>query len=308
LVWLSAIVGLILLLGGAEMFLRGAVHLSLLLQVPVVVIGVTVAAYGALAPEVGLSTTAAVAGEGTLAMAAVLGANVVSLALVVGVAALRGVADVSRELVRREVPGLLALSAAVPLALHDGVIGRIDGLAMVAIGVSYTLLVLRDAIDGRVQDDRAAARAPTDDFVVDLAVTVVGGAMVVGGAWFVAQGAIGVADALGTSARVIAATAVALALRSHDLLSALLSTESPSGVVGNALSTTLLSVSMGLGLAAMLEPIVLVDHNLWREVAAAGVMSALWLPLVLRGGALSRLEGGLLIAAWLGYVAQALFT
>ena len=66
-VWLSAIVGLILLLGGAEMFLRGAVHLSLLLQVPVVVIGVTVAAYGALAPEVGLSTTAAVAGEGTLA-------------------------------------------------------------------------------------------------------------------------------------------------------------------------------------------------------------------------------------------------
>lgn len=307
-VWLSAILGLVLLLGGAEMLLRGSVRLALLLRVPIVVTGVTVAAYGALAPEVALSASAAVAGEGTLAVAAVLGANVVSLALVIGVAAVRGVADVSRELVRREVPTLIALNAAVPITLYDGVVGRIDGLALLAIGFTYTLVVLRDAIDGRSDDDTTPARAPASDFMVDLALAVVGAAVVVGGAWFTSQGAIGVADALGVTARVIAATAVALVLRLQDLMAAAFATGEPSGVVGNALSTTLLSVSLGLGLAALLEPIVLVDVNLWREVAAAGVVSALWLPLVLRGGALTRLEGLLLIAVWVGYVAQALLT
>lgn len=303
-VWLSAGLGLALLLGGTELLLRGAVRVAVLLHVPWVVIGVTVAAYAGLLPEVAFSANAAVSEEGSIALSALMGANLASLALVVGLAALRGVADVSRELIRREIPALVGLHVLLAAALLDGVIGRIDGLVLLAVGGMYTILLLRDAVDGRRDDDdgvepRSRGR---DDLVVELALVVVGVAMVLGGSWFAVDGVIGVADALGVPARLAGIVVIGVGLRAQDAVAALLAPAEPSGVVGAAISASLLTAGVGTGLVAVVQPIAPADPHVWRDVAAAGVLASLWIPLVLRGGSLTRLEGALLVAGFLGYL------
>jgi len=136
-------VGLVLLLGGAEVMIRGATRLAVATGLSPLVVGLTVVAFGTSAPELAVSVDAALSGAPAIAVGNVVGSNIVNVLLILGLSALVAPLLVARQLIRLDVPLMLAASVLVMLLAHDGRIGRIEGGALVLMAVAYTAFVVR---------------------------------------------------------------------------------------------------------------------------------------------------------------------
>jgi cation:H+ antiporter len=210
---------------------------------------------------------------------------------------------VGRELMRREVPAVLLLQLLIPVLLYNGVLSRIDGLILVFVGIAYNVLLIRDAMAGRrvLSEDEEVEEG--GDYVTNGALMAVGMALLLGGAELFVDGAVELAQVMGLDKRTIGLTVVALGTSAPEVITAVVSAYrgEVEMAVGNSLGSNILNVSMALGLTAMIEPIVLVDPAAWKDMAVAVLVTAMLVPVILRGRALSRTEGGLFVGAYLTY-------
>jgi cation:H+ antiporter len=141
------------------------------------------------------------------------------------------------------------------------------------------------------------------DYVTNGALMAVGMALLLGGAELFVDGAVELAQVMGLDKRTIGLTVVALGTSAPEVITAVVSAYrgEVEMAVGNSLGSNILNVSMALGLTAMIEPIVLVDPAAWKDMAVAVLVTAMLVPVILRGRALSRTEGGLFVGAYLTY-------
>ena len=131
--------GLVLLAIGAEGLVRGSTSIALRLGVSPLVIGLTVVAFGTSSPELFVSVEAAYHGNSGIVLGNVVGSNISNIALILGVSALARPMRVRSELIRREMPLMIAVTLLLCLLLIDGVLSRVDGLILVAGAVAYTV-------------------------------------------------------------------------------------------------------------------------------------------------------------------------
>jgi cation:H+ antiporter len=298
------LIGLVLLVVGAEMLVRGGGQLALALRVPALVVGLTIVAFGTSAPELLVSVTAAMNASTEMALGNVNGSNLANIALVLGLAAMVNPLVVERTLMRRDVPSCLALQLMVPALCYDGILSRGDGFILLGGGVVYNVWLLYEALRGRapVLDDELDLdddSSPAKHF----AMLLVGIVVLVGGAVLFVDGAEGVAKAFELSDRFIGLTVVALGTSAPEIATAVASARRGDTdlAVGNSLGSNLLNIAMVLGLTSIISPIVIHDTGAFRDMAAAVVVTALLIPFVLKGR-VTRLEGGLMAAAYLGYM------
>ncbi|HSW46777.1 MAG TPA: sodium:calcium antiporter, partial [Phycisphaerae bacterium] len=124
------VVGLVALVAGAELFVRGASRLARLLDVSPLVIGLTVVAYGTSSPEAAVSANAALSGAADIALGNVVGSNIFNVLFILGLSALVTPLAISRQLIRWDVPIMIGVSLLLlPLSL-DGRLSRTEGLAL----------------------------------------------------------------------------------------------------------------------------------------------------------------------------------
>ncbi len=297
--------GLALLYFGAEWLVRGASALGVKAGLSALVIGLTVVAFGTSAPELMVSVESALMGKGDIAVGNVVGSNIANIALILGIAAMIRPLQVNTQVVRREVPLVIAASVLLCALLWDGTLGRIDGAIMFVLLVAYTGLSLYDArretnpaIEQEYADVARGGTRPAWQYAglaaIGLAVLLVGADLLVGGAIRVAA-VFGVPEvivgltivAIGTSLPELATSAIASYRREGDI------------AVGNVLGSNLFNILGILGIAAMVMPltaggITLVDLGMMVAITVVII------PLVMTRLVISRLEGGLLV---LGYVA-----
>lgn len=299
--FLYLLIGLVLLIGGAELLVRGGGALALAFRVPVIVVGLTVVALGTSMPEIMVSITAATQASPDMALGNVMGSNIANIALVLGLAALVAPVDVPRGLMRREVPTVLLLQLMVPLLLVDEVLSRADGLLLIFSGVAYNVLLIRDAMSGRraVDDDEISADGGK---ATNFLLFIVGLGILLGGADLFVHGAVGVAAFLGMDERMIGLTVVALGTSAPEAITAMVSARQGQAdmAIGNSLGSNILNISMALGLTAVIHPIALTSLDAWKDMGIALAVAFLLLMIVLRGKPLTRLEGGIMTG---GYVA-----
>lgn len=293
-----------MLLGGSELLVRGGGRIALALRVPVIVVALTIVAFGTSMPEIMVSVTAAVDGSPVMALSNVIGSNIANIALVLGAASLVSPIAVGRELLRREVPALILLQIAVPAVAWDGQIGRLDGALLLSMGAFYNLLLVRDAIGGRRELSEDEEVEGGGDLLTNVTFLVVGVALLAGGAQFFVEGAKEFAVVLGVTERVIALTVVALGTSAPEVVTAMMASfrDENDMAVGNSLGSNILNVALALGVAAMIEPIVLRDPGVWQDMLVAFVVTLLLVPMILRGRHVSRSEGGLLVTSYCIYV------
>lgn len=136
-------VGLVLLTLGAELLVRGAVALARTVGLPSLIIGLTVVAYGTSAPEFAVSLKAGLGGQADIALGNVVGSNTVNVLFILGISALVAPLAVSAQLVRLDVPVMIGASVLAWVVAADGMVGRWEGLALVAGIVAYTALLVR---------------------------------------------------------------------------------------------------------------------------------------------------------------------
>jgi len=179
----SFVLGLAMLLGGAELLVRGAGRLALALRVPVMVVALTVVAFGTSMPEIVVSVTAALEGNPDVALGNVNGSNIANIALVLGTCAVVSPLAVGRELMRREVPVLLGMQTTLLILAWDAEISRIEGVTLLLMGVAYNAWLVRDALAGRaaVDLDEVEDLPTQSDPLTNLALIAAGLALLVGG-------------------------------------------------------------------------------------------------------------------------------
>lgn len=306
----AIVIGLLILVWGADRFVLGAAALARSLGVPPLLIGLTVVGFGTSAPEILVATMAALEGSPGIAIGNALGSNIANIALILGVTALFSPLTVQSDMLRREYPILLAVSAGAFVLLADGHLGRVDGLALLAGLVLSMLLLVSIGLHRRDHDPLAeemeaeipsglTALAASGWFLVGLVALIISSRLLV---W----GAIEVAVTLGISDLVIGLTIVAVGTSLPELAAAVMSAVKNEHdlAIGNVVGSNIWNLLAVLGIPGLLAPGVIPPEVVNRDML---VMLALTLALFVMGrsnhthGTINRLEGGLLLSCFIAY-------
>ncbi|MFH1330571.1 MAG: calcium/sodium antiporter [Actinomycetota bacterium] len=307
------IAGFALLVGGAEVLVRGASHLAGALGISPLVVGLTVVAFATSAPEAAITLQAVFAGRADLAVGNVVGSNIFNLLLVLGVSALAVPLVVTQRLVRLEVPLLVGAGALLLGLSLDGGLGRLDGAILFAGMTAYTIYAVRRsrqedaAVAAEYEREYGAGNRPARRFAGDLALVALGlGALVLGARWLV-DGAVAVATALGVSDLVIGLTIVAAGTGLPEVATSLLAALRGERdiAVGNVVGSSLFNLLAVLGVGGLLAPqtIAVAPAVLRFDLPVMLGVSFASLPIFFTGHRISRSEGALLLAAYAAYAA-----
>ena len=252
---LFLVIGFVLLVKGADFFVDGAAALAKLFNIPTMVIGLTVIAFGTSAPELAVSLSAALAGSNAIAMGNVVGSNMMNFFLILGISAVITAIPASRRILKRDY--LISLVAAVSV-LAAGVIGmklgRLDGLIFLAALVLYMIMLLKDAKSNPAPEQDIKTLPP----VKCVLYIVLGLEAVVGGGELVVKGAKELALALGMTETFVALTVVAFGTSLPELVTSVIAAKKGQTdiALGNILGSNIFNLWMILGVSAAVHPIV----------------------------------------------------
>lgn len=302
---LSLVAGVALLYFGGEALVGGAARLALRTGLPPLAVGLTVVAFGTSSPELAVSVQAALDGLGDVALGNVIGSNICNVALILGIAALIRPLSVHLQVIKIDVPIMIAVSALLWLVLRDAAISRLEGALLFAGIIVYTWMNLRQAAREPVGDIDLGPGTHQGGSLGRDALWIVGGlaALVLGARWFVA-GAIEVAAAAGLSQAFIALTVVAVGTSLPELTTSVLAAlrGEQDIAVGNVVGSNVFNILGILGASALVRPLAAVGVGNFDLLVMIGV-ALLALPLLMTGSRLSRAEGAVLLACYAAYVA-----
>jgi cation:H+ antiporter len=301
--------GLALLVVGGELLVRGATRLAAALGVSPLVIGLTVVAFGTSAPELAVSLLAALRGQAGLAVGNVVGSNIFNVLAILGVSALLTPLVVAVQLVRIEVPLMIAASLAVPLLAADGAVSRLDGLLLFGAGVTYTVLAIRSSRAEANAGEGAAA--PGGGVMGSLGLVVCGLVLLVLGArWLVAAASVA-AQALGVSDLVVGLTVVAAGTSLPEAAASIAAALRGQRdiAVGNVVGSNLFNILVVLGGAALVAPggVPMPVEAMRLDIPVMIAVAIACLPIFASGGHIDRWEGALFLACYGGYTAALVF-
>jgi cation:H+ antiporter len=267
--------------------------------------------FGTSAPELVVSAFAAAGGEPELALGNALGSNVANVGLILGVTAVVTPVLVHKGILRKELPVLLAITVLLGVLLFDKDLSRVDSIALVAILVALIVWSIyqarRSPRDQLALDVEAEAVAHSLSRRAAWAWLVVGLVLLVIASRVLVWGAVGIATELGWSDLVIGLTVVALGTSAPELASSIAAARKGENdlALGNVIGSNLFNTLGVVGLAGLIAPAAVSRELLTRDIpvtllfTAALVVFAVW---PLGRGRISRIEGGLLIVAYVGYM------
>ncbi|MGM0982658.1 MAG: calcium/sodium antiporter [Pseudomonadota bacterium] len=296
------VVGLVLLIVGAEGLVRGASRLAARLGISSLIVGLTVVAFGTSSPELAVSLKAAIDGQAGLAMGNVVGSNIFNVLFILGLSALIVPLAVAQQLVRFDIPLMIVLSGLVLLMSLDGAIGRFDGLVLVTGLAAYTTFLLRQG-KRVVSPESTATTSPP--WAIDLLLVGGGlGLLVLGSRWFV-EGAVVFAAYLGVSDQVIGLTIIAAGTSLPEVVTSLIAALRGERdiAVGNVVGSNVFNILGVLGLTGLLAPtgIVLSTAMIGFDLPVMIAVALACLPICFTGGQISRWEGGVFFGYYLAY-------
>jgi cation:H+ antiporter len=300
-------VALALLFFGAEWLVRGSASLALRLGLTPLVIGLTVVAYGTSMPELVVSTKAALQGQGDIAVGNVVGSNILNICIILGLSALVHPLRVKMQLIRLDTPIMIAVSVLLVALLADSRLDRFEAALFLFGIVAYTVFNLRLArkeVNAEVKAEFAQSIPPRHGKVwLDLLLIGGGLAVLVLGSRVLVSNSIGLAKLLGVSEAVIGLTIVAAGTSMPELATSIIAAwrKQPDIAIGNVIGSNMYNILAILGLSGLLSPLHAPGIKMFDLYMMLGTAVVL-LPLMWSRFVVTRWEGGLLAAAYCGYV------
>ena len=315
----AVIVGLVLLIWSADRFVDGASATARHAGLPTLLIGMLVIGFGTSAPEMVVSALASLDGNPGLALGNAYGSNITNIALILGLTAVISPIAVHSSVLRRELPVLTVITLVSGYQLLDGQVDTGDAVVLLAAffglmgwSVYQGMRGKGDPLGGEVETELDSQPMPLGKalfwLVLGLVLLVVSSRLLVWGAVTIAE-SLGVSDliigltvvAVGTSLPELASSLAAIRKNEHDL------------ALGNVLGSNLFNTLAVVGIAGTISTVTTEPAVLYRDWT---VMAALTVVLFLFGygfrgagtGRINRLEGGVLLAAYLGYTGYLIST
>lgn len=326
------VLGIAILYWGAEWLIRGSAGLARAMGVKPLVIGLTVVAYGTSAPELAVATKTALAHSQPIALGTVIGSCAANISLILGLTALIKPPTVDSRIIRREVPVLVGSAIAVPLLLRDGVLSRLEGGLLVLCAVVFTIVTLsvsaRLDLDTEEDEEPPSSSAsmtraqtaeesgvaiggkgrPKASHFSAIIMSTLGLALLLAGSYLFVRGGRGIAAEAGMSERMLGLTIISIGCALPELIGSLVAASRGQSAlaIGSVIGSNLLNVFLVLGVTAYLSPIHLGERM--HIVDLVGLVGITLLGvLTLRGSRkITRLEGGILVAAYVAFIVCAI--
>jgi cation:H+ antiporter len=305
--WLWIIASLVLLYFGAEGLVRGSASLALRFGLTPLVVGLTVVAMGTSMPEVMVSVKATLAGRGDLAVGNVVGSNLFNIGVILGLTALLSPMKVQFQLIKIDLPIMVAVSLAMVAILWDGSVGRVEGAALFGGLIIYivgNIWLARRTATKEVENEFAEGVPARSGSVFLDGLFILGGlGILVIGARLLTDNSVALARSFGVTEAVIGLTIVAAGTSVPELAASIVAAmkKEPDIALGNVIGSNIFNILGILGIASMVAPLTAPDisrFDLWTMVAIAAAL----IPILWTGLRVTRTEGAMLFAAYCGYV------
>lgn len=313
------VIGLTVLLLGGEFFTRGAAQIAGLFGLPPILIGLTVVAFGTSAPELAVSLSAAFQGSADLAAANVVGSNIFNVLFVLGLSALIFPLSIDSMIIKREVPLLIFCTLLVYVFSEDGKISQLEGCYLF-LGILGYLAWLVAEVRLKRREDRELQREAESEFrgagsqvfapglknILRASFFLVSGlAMILGGAHFLVESAVKIAQHLGVSEAVIGATIVAVGTSLPEAVTSVVATLKGERdlAIGNVIGSNLFNLMAILGLSASVLPkgLKVAESLMAIDFPVLIVTTLLCAPFFATKMQLSRSEGFFFLSGYVAY-------
>ncbi len=296
------VVGVALVLWGADRLTDGATALAQRMNVPQIVIGLTVVAMGTSMPEFFVSMVSAIKGTPDLAVGNVVGSNIFNTMFIVGISAAVAPMAISRSAVRKDIPFAVVATLMLSVMCMDGNISRTDAGILFALFIVFMVYTLRLARKGAV--DVEEKKKEDLSVVMSSVFIIVGLACLIGGSNLFVNGASAIAKALNVSDAVIGLTVVAMGTSLPELATSVVAARKGRSAMamGNVIGSNVFNILMILGVTGMITPMQIEGITMTDMGVMLVGMVLVWMFSYTKYK-VARWEGFVLAAMFVGYMA-----
>ena len=299
-----AVVGFVVLIKCADFFVDGASSLAKNLKIPTVVIGLTIVAFGTSAPELAISFSSHISGNTDMMFGNVMGSNVANILLILGLAVLIKPFNIAGDVVKKELPLLLLITAGVSVLFLNGhALSRPDGIIMLllfTIFVYYLVSILTNKKS--VSDDTDSK--PKYKIIMSCVMVIVGLAGIIIGSNLVVNNAAQFAESIGISQKIISVTIISIGTSLPELVTTVVAARKGENslAIGNIIGSNIFNIAIVLGL-----PVVILGEVATTAFGAVDVgfmllaVVLLWI-FAATGRRLRRYEGAVMLAVYGVYI------
>lgn len=258
--YLLLLIGFVLLIKGADFFVDGSSSLARIMKVPSVIIGLTIVAMGTSAPEASVSVNAALAGSNDIAISNVIGSNLFNGLVVVGVCAFMAGFKTNPEILKRDMPLNIIVTAILCIMLLDRHINHIEGIILLISMAVYIAVMVISALKNRETADECKILSLPKSLIFiigGLIAVIFGGTLVVDNACLIAKD-------FGVSENFIGLTIIAIGTSLPELVTSITATrKGDSGLaLGNAIGSNLFNILFILGMSATICPLNVLSESI----------------------------------------------
>lgn len=301
--YLLLLIGFVLLIKGADFFVDGSSSLARIMKVPSVIIGLTIVAMGTSAPEASVSINAALAGSNDIAISNVIGSNLFNGLVVVGVCAFMAGFKTNPEILKRDMPLNIIVTAIFCIMLLDRHINHIEGIILLISMAVYIAVMVISALKNRETADECKILSLPKSLIFiigGLIAVIFGGTLVVDNACLIAKD-------FGVSENFIGLTIIAIGTSLPELVTSITATrKGDSGLaLGNAIGSNLFNILFILGMSATICPLNVLSESIIDCIIL--LVSAVILYVFARTKkTMNRWEGIVCVFLYVGYTAYLL--
>jgi len=311
---LLIILGLLLLVAGGEILLRGAVALALLLRLTPAIIGLTIVAFGTSIPELAVSAIAAARGYVDISVSNVVGSNIFNLTFLLGLTAIIRPLVISGNTIKLEYPVMVIVTLMCLAVSQDGTINWLDALLFITVYVGFTVYSV-SLVRGKMNETEVGEyQAEVSELSIDNSRNstlwksiglVSGGVALLGfGAQVTVNSAVDLARLIGLSERIIGLTIIAGGTGLPEIVTSIVSAlrGRDDVAIGNVIGSNLFNILGTLGLSSLVAPLAVNPNILRSDNWWMLGLTLLIFPLMHTGSRINRREGALLFAAYIVYL------
>ncbi|MBM4764499.1 calcium/sodium antiporter [Bacillus sp. B15-48] len=312
------IVGFVLLMKGADLFVEGSSNIATLLKVPPILIGLTIVALGTSSPEATVSIIAALEGSSGVSLGNVIGSNIFNITLVVGITAMIHPLAVETDTIRKEIPFTLLASVALYIMISDvllqgggsNVISRSEGIILLLFFAVFLYYIFEMARNSRENDKTEAEAGPKGEvkWRKNLFFTIGGLVAIIFGGEMVVSNATEIALAIGMSETLVGLTIVAVGTSLPELITSVTAAikKETQIALGNIVGSNIFNILLVIGSSATITPLA-VDDKISFDAIFMIILTLILLIFSRTKYKVSKIEGLILAAVYVAYLVFIIF-
>lgn len=299
---LLLVVGFVMLIKGADLFVEGASKIADRFGIPQLVIGLTIVAIGTSLPEAAVSISAALQGSAEITIGNVLGSNILNVLIILGLTAVVRAIPVQKSTVFYEIPFVIFVTVLLAtLGLMDNQVSRLEGGILLLFLVVYMLYLLRIAKNGAPTEE-VAKDDKKDSIIILVVFVIIGAALIAWGSDVTVDAATKIATAFGMSERIIGLTIVAFGTSLPELVTSVTAAiKGKSDIaIGNVVGSNIFNILFVVGITALITPVTYTAGFMIDSIVATAAVVLLLL-FVLKSRKLGRTGGIIMLIGYAAY-------